>query len=71
MYACFADILKKSCLNHIMKVASCNIKNKFLVSKEKGASVAELLTSNQLPLIAVGLKSDRDFGFLHVCRLSS
>jgi hypothetical protein len=42
--------------------------------KAVGASVAEwlrFLTSNHLPLTAVGLNPDRDFGFFHVRKLSS
>jgi hypothetical protein len=38
-----------------------------------GASVAEWLkslTSNNLPLTAVGSNPDRDFGFFHVRKLS-
>jgi hypothetical protein len=40
----------------------------------QGASVAEWLrslTSNHLPLTAVGSNLDRDFGFFHVRKLSS
>jgi hypothetical protein len=40
----------------------------------KGASVAEwlrLLTSNHLPLTAVGSNPDRDFEFLDVRKISS
>jgi hypothetical protein len=40
----------------------------------QGASLAEwlkLLTSNYLPLTAVGSNPDRDFGFFHVRKLSS
>jgi hypothetical protein len=40
----------------------------------EGASVAEWLrslTSNHLPLTAVGSNPDRDFGFFHVRKLSS
>jgi hypothetical protein len=40
----------------------------------KGASVAEWLrslTSNHLPLTAVGSNPDRDFEFFHVRKLSS
>jgi hypothetical protein len=44
------------------------------LQKKVGASVAEWLrslTSNHLPLTAVGSNLDRDLGFFHVRKLSS
>jgi hypothetical protein len=48
--------------------------NTLITNEERGPAVAEWLkslTSNHLLLTAVGSNTDRNFGFLHVKKLSS